>query len=259
MNVSAFLLRRPVMLVLRILLGVAILAAWQGLVSGGVVNSFTLAPPRDVARQLYDWTAHGDLWTIIEPTLVLLSVGLIFGILAGVIIGVAVGVSPFFRYYLSPFIAFFNAIPRLILIPFFIVWFGFGYQPGMIIAALEVVFIVVLTVQSGIEQIHGDYVDNAKMLGASWTSLLTSVYLPGISIWTLSAARISVGLAFQAAVVVEFFGSPSGIGHLITDGGTTLNSVELYAAIALTAILAFLLDMVLQFVERRANRWNVRT
>jgi NitT/TauT family transport system permease protein len=254
---SVFLMRKPVMLVLRILLGVGLIAVWQGIVSGGVVDRFVLAAPRDVAKQLWDWLSKDQMWTIVEPTLVLLGVGLIAGIACGIALGTLMGVLPFARYYLSPFVAFFNSVPRLILIPFFIVWFGFGNEPGMIITALEIVFVVLLTVEAGVRQIQGDYVENARMLGASWSDLLRTVYLPGISIWALSATRVSVGLGFQAAVVVEFFGSPRGIGHLITEGGTTLNSVQLYAAIALTAILAYALDMLLRLVEVRVGRWNV--
>ena len=258
-KVSVFLMRRPAMLVLRILLGVAIVGVWEAIVTGGVVERFVLPAPGDVLAQLRDWVKDHQLWGIIEPTLVLLGVGLLAGVVAGVALGTAMGVVPFVRYYLSPFIAFFNSVPRLILIPFFIVWFGFGYTPGMIITALEIVFVVLLTVEAGVGQIQGDYVENAKMLGASWADLLRTVYLPGISIWALSAIRVSVGLGFQAAVVVEFFGSPRGIGHVIADGGTTLNSVELYAAIALTALLAYLLDVILRMVESRISRWNVAT
>jgi NitT/TauT family transport system permease protein len=244
---------------LQVLVAVALIALWQVLVSAHVLGTFALATPLQVVDQLRSWSSSGSIWgQQIGTTLVVFIVGFAIGMVGGTIIGTLSGTVPFLHNYLGPFIAFFNSVPRLVLIPFFIVLFGFGYLPGIGVTALVIFFLVAVTVEQGVKEIQGDYVQNARMLGASWGNLMRTVYLPGVSVWILSAARASVGLAFQATVVTEFFGSSKGLGYLIVQGETQFDAPEIYAAIILTAALAYLIDLALRLVERRYVRWNVR-
>jgi NitT/TauT family transport system permease protein len=135
------------------------------------------------------------------------------------------------------------------------VLFGVGVVPQILVVILVIVVVVAVTVQAGVQGIQGDYIRNARALGANGAQLLSSVYVPGVSIWVISSARLTVGMAFQAAVVAEFFGSANGLGYLIDDGLQTFNAPQIYAAVIVTAVLALLVDFGLGFVERRYSRW----
>lgn len=250
--------RQWLVVTLRILVVAALIGIWQLVLSVNGVSTFALASPSQVIEQLSNWFSTGVIWGNLAATLIIFVSGFAIGVILGTIIGCLSGAIPFFRYFFTPFIVFFNAVPRLVLIPLFLVIFGFDYRPGILVTALVIVFLIIITVQAGIQEIGGGFVLNARMLGASWFDVVRTVYLPGIAERLLSAARLSVGLAFQAAVVTEFFGSTTGLGYLLVEGENTFNARETYAAIILTAVLAYLVDTILRIAERRYVRWAIR-
>jgi NitT/TauT family transport system permease protein len=110
-------------------------------------------------------------------------------------------------------------------------------------------------VSTGIREIPTDLIENTTALGASRVDLLRNVYLAGVIVWIMASARVAIGLAFQAAIVTEFFGSPHGLGFLIESGLNTFDSAAIYAALILTAVLAFVLDRAVAVISQRASRW----
>ena len=247
--------RRVKVGVLQLIVLITIIGVWEFLVRTQIVNSFMLAAPSSIAQQTVEWFADGSIWPHIGATMVKLGVGYVIGLVAGVVIGMLAGRTRFFRYYFDVFIVFLNTLPRLVLIPFFIILFGFGNLPGILITALIVVFLVALNTRAAMEEVKGDFVLNARVLGANPLQLFRTVFLPGVALSVLASARLAIGLGFQAAVVAEFFGSPNGLGYLIAAGQQSYNTTQIYAAIVLTSILAFILDLLLGRVAKRASRW----
>ncbi len=243
---------------LRIIITAALIGVWQLLISGGAIGSYALATPAQVLAQLIDWFKGGSIWAQIGHTFFVFAVGMGIGFGAGTILGILSGVVPFIRNLFGPWVAFFNSLPRPILIPFFAIVFGYGYIPGLIVTALVVFFLVYLPVRTGVEEIQGDFIQNATMLGGSWFDLMRTVYLPGAAVWLLSAARVSVGFAFQTAIVTEFFGSTNGLGFLVVQGQSDFDAREILAAVVLTAIIAYLIDISLKSVEHRYIKWDLR-
>jgi NitT/TauT family transport system permease protein len=234
---------------------VAILAVWELLTRTGVIKPFLLAPPSAIGRQILAWATSGVLVPAIADTMYVLLTGYLIGVAGGVVIGMLTGRIAFFRHYFDVFIVFLNSLPRLVLIPFFIILFGFGHAPGIIVTALIVIFVVTLNTRVAVDEFGADFVQNARVLGATPIQLLTSVYLPGVALSIVSSARLSIGLGFQAAVVAQFFGSPAGLGFLIATGQQSYNPTQIYAGIVVTSILAYLMDMLLGQAGKRASRW----
>lgn len=234
---------------------VVIVGLWELVTRTGVVKPFLLAPPSAIGQQIFAWARSGTLWPAIADTLYVLLIGYLIGVAGGVIIGMITGRVLFLRYYFDVFIVFLNSLPRLVLIPFFIILFGFGHAPGIIVTALIVIFLVSLNTRAAVDEFGVDFVQNARVLGATPMQLLTSVYLPGVALSIVSSARLSIGLGFQAAVVAQFFGSPAGLGFLIAQGQQSYNSTQIYAGIAVTSILAYLMDLLLGQAGKRAGRW----
>jgi NitT/TauT family transport system permease protein len=239
----------------RLLVVAAVLGLWQLLCSSGAFDPTTVSSPAVVWDEISGWTSSGSLWPTILETLATFAIGYGLGVVVGVAIGVAMGMSEAVRLYLDPFIVFFNAIPKLVLVPLMIAWLGFTRTPGVIVVFLVVVFLVAVTVHKGMETIGGEFVDNAKMLGARTGGLVRDVYLPAVAIWVMTSARLAVGLAFQAAVVAEFFGSGHGLGYLIVHGEQTFTASQIWGAIIVTVILACVIDFLLSLLDRRVSRW----
>jgi NitT/TauT family transport system permease protein len=243
---------------LRALIVIVVVAAWQVSISAHVFSTFSVSPPAQVLSQVGAWISDGSIWRSIGGTLLTFAVGYVIGVGAGILLGLGGGLSPAFRQYLAPFMTFFNAIPKLVLIPFFIAWLGFGGTPGVIVVALVIVFVVAITVQTGITEVQGRFIENSRMLGASRLDVLREVYLPATGIWVMTSARLSIGLGFQAAVVSEFLGSGKGLGFLIVHGQQVFAAQEIFGAIAVTVILALVIDSLLSLADRRVSRWIPR-
>ncbi len=239
---------------LRVAIVVVVLAVWQLVVSLQLVARTALVGPLDLVNQFIVWFGDGFIWPHILSSLFVFAVGFGLGLLVGVVLGVIGGTIPFIRFYMAPFIAFFNALPRLVMIPFFILLLGYTDGPGIVVTALSVVFLVIVTVMAGMNEIGVDYVQNARALGATRLQLLTSVYLPGVAIWIFAAARSSAGMAFQTAIVAQYFASSVGLGFLIATGANELNASLVFGAIVITAALAIVVDLLLRFIGSRFER-----
>jgi NitT/TauT family transport system permease protein len=141
------------------------------------------------------------------------------------------------------------------LIPVFVVWFGFGYTPKIVLVVVVILIMVTLNVYSSIREVSGALLGNARILGASRIDLIRHVYGPSVALWTFGTARLTVGYALNAVIAAEFIGTNVGIGALITIGQNAYSSEQIFAALALVAALAIIVDGLLSLVERRAVRW----
>jgi NitT/TauT family transport system permease protein len=121
--------RHALVIALQIATLVAILAVWELLTRTGVIKPFLLAPPSAIGRQILAWATSGVLLPAIADTMYVLLTGYLIGVAGGVVIGMLTGRIAFFRHYFDVFIVFLNSLPRLVLIPFFIILFGFGHAP----------------------------------------------------------------------------------------------------------------------------------
>jgi NitT/TauT family transport system permease protein len=248
--------RRPLLINLgRVGLAALLILAWQLAVNHGLVDKFVASSPSKIWHQLSDWFSSGSIWAPLWATLKELFLGYGLGLAVGVALGMAIGISGTARAFFEPFLTFFNALPRQILTPIFIVLLGFGLLPKIVTVFCVIVIVITLTVSAGTQEIHGSLIDNARMLGARNHHLFQDVYLPGAGIWILSSARVAIALAFQTAIVAEFFGSAEGLGHLIQVNLTSLDATAMYSAILIAGLLAVVFDLTLAGLQRRAAIW----
>jgi NitT/TauT family transport system permease protein len=143
----------------------------------------------------------------------------------------------------------------LLLLPFFLVWLGFGLLPKVLLVISVIVVIVALAVASGVREVDTSYIDNVRVLGGGKPRLILDVYAPSVALWVLSSSRTTVGYALQAAVAAEFIGSNVGLGALVVKGQGFLDVSQVFAAIAVMLVLAVILDLALSLVQRRVTRW----
>jgi NitT/TauT family transport system permease protein len=251
----AFLSRRWAVLTGQLLFGVLIVAIWQGAVSAGIVKSFVLAPPWSVVSQASAWFANGTIWTQIGSTLEVAGLGFVIGTVVGTSLGLAAGIVPAFRYFLSPFLGFFNSVPPLIIIPIFVLWFGFGNKPQVIVVTLGLIFLNAAVIEGAVSDIQGVLVLQARALGASRWQMIKTVYIPGIGVWMVTLGRQNVAHSIVGATVVEFFGSRSGLGYLIENSLDRYDTRGIYAAIFIASAIAYLFDTVMRRIDRRVSRY----
>jgi NitT/TauT family transport system permease protein len=242
---------RSTMVALQIALLVAAFATWFVLVKVNILPVFFFGDPVLVLQQIVDWVVTGEVFVHLATTLAETILGFLIGIAFGVGGGLWLGLSPLTAALLDPYIKAFNAMPRVVLGPIFIVWFGLGITSKVVLGVTLVFFVVFFNVFQGVREVSPVVLANARMLGASQSQLLRTVYIPSAMSWVFSSLHMSVGMAFVGAVIGEYLGSSRGIGYLILQAESTFDVNAVFAGILVLTVFALLLDTSVTLVERR--------
>jgi NitT/TauT family transport system permease protein len=242
--------------ILRGLIVLAMLAVWEGLARAGLISSFFFSSPAEVGGVLLDWFREGRVFGNIALTLGEAAIGFLIGATLGTALAFLLAFMPRVAAVLDPFIGAFNAFPRLTLAPLFIVWFGFGMEPKIVLVATFVLFICYLSAMTGLREAPSEFLDRAKLWGASAPALMQTVYLPAAAAWIFTGLRSSIGFAFIGAVVGEYVSGDSGVGYLILEGQARLRIREVFAGLFVLLCAAVLINFVLQRLEQRFLRWR---
>jgi NitT/TauT family transport system permease protein len=149
-----------------------------------------------------------------------------------------------------------NAVPRVVLAPLFVIWFGIGLGSKVALAVMLVAVLIFFTVFTGIRGVDRRLVERVTTLGGGWRDLLREVYLPSVVAWVLGNLKVAVGFAFTGAVVGEFVASTKGLGYLLSFAQSSYNSALMIALVALIMGFVLLIFGVTGWVERRLLRWR---
>lgn len=218
--------------------------------------AFFFGEPVKIVRVIIDWFASGEIYPHLWVTLQETALAFVIGAVLGLAVGLWLGLSHFASALADPYIKAMNAMPRVVLAPIFMVWFGLGIWSKVALGVTLVFFIVFFNVYQGVKEVSPVVLNNATMLGASRRQLLRYVYLPSATSWVFSSLHTSVGMAFVGAVVGEYLGSARGVGYLIhmAEGSFDINTV--FAGILLLTLFALVLDQAVSIAERRLLVWR---
>ncbi|MFE9413063.1 ABC transporter permease [Streptomyces sp. NPDC006704] len=252
--------RRLLVLGSRLLLLVVVFGAWEVLARAEVIDAFNFSMPSAIWRQIREWaehgTAQGSLWEQIWYTLYEALLGWAVGVVAGVVLGIALGRIRFLADVLGPYIKVLNAIPRIVLAPVFLIWFGLGPASKVASAVVLVFFPVFFNAFQGAREVDRNLVDHARVLGASKRRVTLQVVIPSATSWIFTSLHVSFGFALIGAIVGEYIGATKGLGLLVAASQGTFNAAGVYAAMAILAVVALVTEALLTFAERRLFRWR---
>jgi NitT/TauT family transport system permease protein len=156
----------------------------------------------------------------------------------------------------DPFIMSLYAIPKVALAPLFIVWFGIELKMKVILTAVTVFFVVFLNTAAGIKQVDGDLIDAVRLMGGSRMATIRKVVVPASMAGVLTGLRISVPYAVIGAVIGELVASNQGLGYLIDDSASTLNTAGVFAALVVLTVIAAILNALVNILGGRTERWR---
>jgi NitT/TauT family transport system permease protein len=237
-----------------LLLLLALLAAWEGLVRGLGLSALVLPPPSAVLASLGKGLASGYLWPHVRATATELLLGLGLGCAIGFAAGVLLAEQPTLRRLLMPYVVVSQVVPKLALMPLFIVWFGFGLTSTVVITALICFFPLLENTMTGLAQVPADRIELFRMLGATRSQTLWRLKLPTGLPSVLAGLRIAVVLALVGAVVGEFIGASRGLGALIIAAQGSMDTTLMFAVLVLISLLGLLLYQATLLLERRLLR-----
>jgi NitT/TauT family transport system permease protein len=247
----------PVILVWQILLGATLLILWQTLVSLRILDPFFVSRPSDIARRVITWTVGGTLWRHLAVTLEESLLGLLIGSAAGVSFGFALGRSPLLARVLDPYVKMLNAVPRVVLAPLFLLWFGLGIWSKVALAVTLVFFVMFFNTYQGVRDADRVLIDNVRMLGASERQLVRHVLIPSALTWIFSSLQTSLGFAMVGAVVGEYLGSTRGLGYVISQAEGTFDTTGVFAGMTVLAIVVVIVGAGVTRLERWLLRWKL--
>jgi NitT/TauT family transport system permease protein len=242
-------------LVARVAIAVLALAGWQ-YASGRWIEEFWVSSPVAVAEALVRFVGAGQLLPAIGATLLETAAGFGVGAAAGIVVGLVFGVSPLVARILDPYFVALNSIPRVALIPLFILWFGIGLETKVIFAATLVFFPVLMNTFAGARDVDRDLIDVIRVMGASRLDAVRRVFVPSALVWVFAGLRMSIPFALIGAVVAEMFTSNDGLGYLIAVTANQYDTAGSFASLLVTTLLGLALTGGVGLLERRALRWR---
>ncbi len=242
--------------VIRVVVPLAVIAAWQVAASAGWMSPQTMPAPSLVASSFWQLTVTGQLWPNLLTSLWRVSVGLGFGVAIGTLLGIAAGLSKLGEDLVDPSLQMARTLPHLALIPLMILWFGIGETPKLVIIALGATFPIYLNLFSAIRGADRKLLEAASILHLSRAETVWHVILPAALPGFLVGLRQALGIAWISLVVAEQINASSGIGFLVMNARDFLQTDVIFDGLLVYAILGLATDQLVRSLERHLLAWR---
>ena len=233
---------------------VAILLVWHfGVVLLGV-KEFILPTPLAAVQTLFQpkfrWPAN------FMATFYEVVGGFFVSALVGVILGIAIVWSDWLKRTILPFLVFLNSLPKIAVAPLFMIWFGYGILPNILIVFLISFFPVVINTAAGLVAVEEDLLDLVRCLHATKWQRMRKVQLPNSLPYIFSGLKIAATTAVTGAIVGEFVASDKGLGSVIIASQTTLATPVIFGSLILITIIGMVLFGFVGIMERILMPWE---
>jgi sulfonate transport system permease protein len=253
-----FLARRGL---LRLISPVAVLAGWQLESNLGLISVQKLPPPSEIWSTAVNLVttnspAYGTLQGAMLVSLERVAIGFGLGAAAAVSLAVLAGLSRTGENAVDPLMQMLRTVPLFGLIPVFIVWFGIGELPKILLIALAAAFPLYLNTFSGIRNVDAKLAELGQALHLRRGELLRQIVLPGALPQVLVGLRQSLGFSWLALVVAEQINANAGLGFMITQATQFLRNDVIFVALLVYCVLGLLTDALVRLLERRALSWR---
>jgi sulfonate transport system permease protein len=239
---------------LRLISPLVVLTGWQLASSAQLISSDKLPPPTEVWSTAVSLItsaspAYGSLQGNLLASLERVAVGFGFGATVAVTLAVLAGLSRAGENALDPLMQMVRTLPLFGLIPVFIVWFGIGELPKILLIAIGVAIPLYLNVFSGIRNVDAKLAELGRVLHLRRRELITQIVLPG-------ALPQALGVGWLALVVAEQFNTSAGLGFMISQATQFSRNDVIFVALLVYCVLGLLTDALVRLFERRALSWR---
>lgn len=234
-----------------------LLAIWQVLVTILHVKAFILPAPITIVEDIVqNWSAYqGNLLFTLQNVVL----GFILAFVVAMVLGVIVAHSTIANRTLYPILVASQTVPVIAVAPLFIIWFGYGVLPKVITTALVCFFPLTVSTITGYLSVDADQKTLFKAYRASAWNTFSKLSFPSAMPHIMSGLKVSVTLSVIGAVIGEWVGSDQGLGFLITQASSQLQTVRVFGAIVLLAIMGICLFIIASLIEKWITPWISRS
>jgi NitT/TauT family transport system permease protein len=233
-----------------------VFALWETGSRSGLISPIALPAPSEALGALSDLVETGMLWRHLEASLTRLVLGWSIGTALGILVGLAIGLFSTVRAGLSPVVSALFVIPKIALLPLFVVWFGIGEGSKVATIVFGTFFPTVVSTYGGVDNVDRNLVRMGQSFSLSWLSMVRKIILPGSLPAILSGARISASIAIILLVAAEMIGAEYGIGAYILMAGSLFALDQLIAGVALLSIIGLAVAWLIGRAERTLLDWR---
>jgi ABC-type nitrate/sulfonate/bicarbonate transport system permease component len=232
---------------------VVALFLWEGAVRWLAIPKWLLPAPSAIVERFFKLR---NLWLHTGLTVMEAASGFTLSAVLGIALAAGIAHSRFLERGVFPYVVVSNAIPIIAIIPLLTIWFGFGYAPKIMIAAIISFFPIVTNTTRGFKSADPRMLDFMRSINATRWQVFTKVQFPSALPFIFAAFRIASSLSLVGAVVAEFYGSDRGLGYLVITSATQLQTDLLFVSIAVLAVLGVSCFTLFGRVERAYSAWQ---
>lgn len=231
------------------------LLVWEAAARIFDLPSYILPAPSEILGEL--WTrrgqyAHAALFTL-QPMLI----GFVTAVVVGVALALLVAFSKGMEKTVYPLLVFFQIVPKIAVAPLFIIWFGFGLTPKVLLVFLLSFFPVVVSAITAFRSVDPDVMDLARSTGAGRWRTFVKVQVPHALPTLFTGIKVAAALSATAAVVAEFVASDRGLGYLLLEANGNLNTSMAFGSVFVLTALGFALYATVEVAEQILIPWHV--
>lgn len=231
-------------------------AVWAFFTLGGFVSPTFLASPVTMVKE--GWLLFTEYGFIKDIGMTIWRVvgGFVLAAVIAVPLGIAMGAYKGIEAFFEPFISFCRYLPASAFIPLLILWAGIGEAQKILVIFIGSVFQITLMVAVTVGGARRDLVEAAYTLGAGHKGIVTRVLIPGAAPEIAETLRLVLGWAWTYVIVAELIGSSSGIGHMITDSQSLLNTGQIIFGIIIIGLIGLVSDFAFKALNHRLFAWS---
>jgi len=249
--VGGWLRRRSGALAIFVLLFVV----WELAVRLTGVKEYLLPPPSKVWTEF--WKRHDQIAGAAWVTTTEILAGYALAVVVSIPLALAVAYSRFMEQAVYPVIVFLQIVPKIAIAPLFIIWFGFGFAPKLLLVFLLSFFPIVVSSIAGFKSADKDIMDFARTTGAGTLRMFWKIRLPQALPQIFTGLKVGAALAATAAVVAEFVASDRGLGYLLLQYNGQLDTPMVFATIVVLSLIGLVVYYAVEIIERLAIPWHV--
>ena len=191
-------------------------------------------------------------------TLVRTIIGFVLAVVLGGVLGIAIGSSRLIYRGLYPVLIGFNSVPKVAVVPVFVIWFGTGAVPAVLTAFLVSFFPIAVNVATGLATVEPELLDVLRSLGAKKRQILIKIGLPRSLPYFFASLKIAITLAFVGTIVSETVAGSSGIGYLMMAATANFDTPLVFAGLFVIAVLGIVMYAIFAAAEHRMTFWAKR-
>ena len=234
---------------------VCFLIGWQLVVVIFNMPPYLLPTPGAIARAFIDefplLLSNG--WVTVYEMLA----GYALAVAVAIPLAIAITSSRRFNDFVMPTMLFFQIVPKVAIAPLFLVWFGVGAAPKILVAFLISFFPIVIDAAVGLRSMSTEMTDLAKSMGATRMQVFAQFRLPTSLPYLFTGLKVAATLAIAGTVVGEFVGADKGLGYLLLVTNSNMQTALMFATIVALTIIGLVFYYIVELLEGFLIPWHV--